>query len=129
MPFTSMVFPFTSTTAQMGSLITRVAFISLPGEYTVVVSVMDASGNSAEAEYVVYVNEQEVDLDPVLDAIENLESAIEDTEASLSDKVQESQDKVTEGQQQTNQNVADVKDIASDNTLVVVATVLAGVAA
>ena len=100
-----------------------------PGEYTVVVSVMDASGNSAEAEYVVYVNEQEVDLDPVLDAIENLESAIEDTEASLSDKVQESQDKVTEGQQQTNQNVADVKDIASDNTLVVVATVLAGVAA
>ena len=69
-----------------------------PGEYTVVVSVMDASGNSAEAEYVVYVNEQEVDLDPVLDAIENLESAIEDTEASLSNKVQQSQDKVTEGQ-------------------------------
>lgn len=100
-----------------------------PGEYTVKVSVMDASGNSSETEYVVYVNEKEVDLDPVLDAIENLESAVKDTEEALGEKVDGAKDEITNGQEQTNQNVSDVKDIASDNTLVVVATVLAGVAA
>ncbi len=100
-----------------------------PGEYTVKVSVMDASGNSSETEYVVYVNEKEVDLDPVLDAIENLESAVKDTEEALGNKVDGAKDEITNGQQQTNQDIADVEAIASDNTLVVVATVLAGVAA
>jgi hypothetical protein len=90
-----------------------------PGEYTVKVSVMDASGNSSETEYVVYVNEKEVDLDPVLDAIENLESAVKDTEEALGNKVDGAKDEITNGQQQTNQDIADVEAIASDNTLVV----------
>jgi gas vesicle protein len=90
---------------------------------------MDASGNSSETEYVVYVNEKEVDLDPVLDAIENLESAVKDTEEALGEKVDGAKDEITNGQEQTNQDIEKVEKIASDNTLVVVATVLAGVAA
>jgi hypothetical protein len=100
-----------------------------PGEYTVKVSVMDASGNSSETEYVVYVNEKEFDLDPVLDAIENLESAVKDTEEALGEKVDGAKNEITNGQEQTNQDIEKVEKIASDNTLVVVATVLAGVAA
>lgn len=100
-----------------------------PGEYTVKVSVMDASGNSAETEYVVYVNEKEVDLDPVLDAVENLESAVKDTEEVLSGKVEDAENKVNEGNDKLQEEIDNVEAIASDNTLVVVATVLAGVAA
>jgi hypothetical protein len=100
-----------------------------PGEYTVKVSVMDASGNSAETEYVVYVNEKEVDLDPVLDAIEDLNSAIKDTEEAIKDSVTDSEGNITAGQGGINDNINDVEAIAADNTLVVVATILAGVAA
>ena len=100
-----------------------------PGEYTVKVSVMDASGNSAETEYVVYVNEKEVDLDPVLDAIENLESAVKDTEEALNGKVEDLEGNVSEGNAELKGEIDNVEAIASDNTLVVVATVLAGVAA
>lgn len=101
----------------------------VPGEYNVTVSVMDASGNSAEATYVVYVNEQEVDLEPVFDAIEKLESAVEDTEAALSDKVDGAQDAIENVESNLGSEIDNVEAIASDNTLVVVATVLAGVAA
>ena len=120
------------------------------GEYTVVVSVMDSSGNSAEAEYVVYVNEKEefptipeVDLGPVFDAIEDLEGAVKDVETNLGNKVEESEGTITGGQDDIKEEIGNVGNTANntlnaatnaaneaaDNTLVVVATVLAGVAA
>jgi hypothetical protein len=65
------------------------------GEYTVVVSVMDSSGNSAETEYVVYVNEKEefpeipeVDFGPVFDAIEDLAGAVQDAKDEVKDEIQ-----------------------------------------
>lgn len=106
-----------------------------PGEYTVVVSVMDASGNSAETEYTVYVNEKEVDLSEVVEKIEDLESAIEDTEATLSDKVDDAQDAITGGQDQITEDIAGVEDVAGQNpnagtlTGILVVAIIAAVAA
>ncbi|MBQ8292884.1 MAG: hypothetical protein IJX78_03635 [Bacilli bacterium] len=100
-----------------------------PGEYTVKVSAMDKSGNSREVEYTVTVNEQEVVLDEVLDAIEDVNTAVKDSEEAVSDKVDGSKDEVIAGQDQIKDGVQGATDAAADNTLVVVATVLAGVAA
>ncbi len=100
-----------------------------PGEYTVKVSVMDEAANETVVEYVVYVNEKEVDLAPIEDAIEDLQNAVKDTEDAISDKVTDAENNITTGQGGINDNIANVEDIAADNTLVVVATILAGVAA
>lgn len=99
-----------------------------PGEYTVKVSAMDKSGNSAEVEYVVTVNEQEVDLGGVLDAIEDVTSAVEDTQASV-DNVKDNTDTIIDNTDGLGQGIEDTKAAAENNSLVVVATVLAGVAA
>lgn len=99
-----------------------------PGEYTVKVSAMDKSGNSREVEYVVVVNEQEVNVDEIIDAIEDVNSAVEDTQASLGD-VKEDTEEIKDNQAGIAGDAADAKDAAENNSLVVVATVLAGVAA
>ncbi len=101
------------------------------GSYTVTVSAMDKSGNMTEVEYVVEVNENPIDnlSKDVLDAIENVNTAVKDNAANTQEDIKDIEESINNQFGTTQEEIEAAKDAANDKSLVVVATVLAGVAA